>query len=144
MKPEVVSSSSSAIFITLGIVYERFRKFIYETQKCCFKIIRDTKAIMQFYELLSDLMFLCKSAFRVGDQDQCKSFSYLNPEVVSSSRWGGNSSKWQLIEATTHRMHIGVATHRMPFRGGNSSNFLHMIQATFDELPPQWQLIECP
>jgi hypothetical protein len=67
MKPEVVSSSSSAIFITLGIVYERFRKFIYETQKCCFKIIRDTKAIMQFYELLSDLMFLCKSAFRVGD-----------------------------------------------------------------------------
>ncbi len=66
MKPEVVSSSSSAIIITLGIVYERFGRFIFETQKYCFKIIRDSKAIMQFYILLSDFIFLRKSAFREG------------------------------------------------------------------------------
>ena len=40
--------------------------------------------------------------------------------------WSGNSSKQQLIEAVTHIMYIGMATHRMPFRGGNSSKkFTH-------------------
>jgi len=33
----------------------------------------------------------------------------------------------QLIEAATHRMYIGMATHRTPLRGGNSSNFLLMF-----------------
>jgi len=50
----------------------------------------------------------------------------------------------QLIEVATHRMHIGIATHQMLFRGGTSSKKITHKSSTFDEWPPQWQLTECP
>jgi hypothetical protein len=60
-------------------------------------------------------------------------FQYNN--FYNIVRCSGNSSKWQLIE---------TATHRMPFRDGNSSKKFSHKSPTFDELPPQWQNTECP
>jgi len=50
----------------------------------------------------------------------------------------------QLIKVATHRMHIGMATHQIPFRGGTSSKNITHKSPTFDEWPPQWQITECP
>jgi hypothetical protein len=62
-------------------------------------------------------------------------FSHTHLQLTYFHRWSGNSSKWQLIE---------TATHRMPFRGGNSSKKFTHKSPTFNELPPLWQLTECP
>ncbi len=80
---------------------------------------------------------------------QCyKPFLTSSLTARANKRWSGNSLKWQLIETATHQMPIGMSTHRMPFKGGNSSKKFTHKSPTFDELPPQWppqwQLTECP
>jgi hypothetical protein len=53
-------------------------------------------------------------------------------EMTAAKLLVDEMEQWQLIEAATHRngnssnVHRG-GTHQMPLRGGNSSNFLHMI-----------------
>jgi len=74
-----------------------------------------------YFKRASLLQCIIKYIQNIKHRCTTLSISHKDTQYKTHSRWSGNSSRRQLIKAATHWIYIGMATHRMPFRGGNSS-----------------------
>jgi hypothetical protein len=88
----------------------------------------------------SGLYYKCFKIIIYNCNDRGLCYKHVTIIIYTSSSiafgWSAFSSKRQFVKTPFHRIPLGVAFHRMPFRGGHSSKKCTHNSAIFNERAP--------